>query len=190
MASEMKRLFVYSRTPSSPAEFVAYWSATYSFPREYLYTRNINGPHTPETLGELFLWKIGDRFAKSQLPKVQKTFIARLDEARELSAKASAESFLREFPKGGAIHRIFWLHCWQPMQFPIYDQHVHRAMTFLLDGQREELDEYSDRGKVSLYTSRFLPFFELFHGVDPRETDGALWAFGKFIKPPVSLPIE
>ena len=34
---------------------------------------------------------------------------------------------------GGAIWRIFWLHVQHTQHFPIYDQHVHRAMAFLVE---------------------------------------------------------
>ncbi len=181
-------LFIFSRTAVSPAEFVAYWSGTYSYEEEHRYTDNINGPHTPQRLRELFKWKIGKRFEVSQMPAIERDFISRMDEAQRVCNGVSAEQFLAAFTNGGPIYRIYWAHCWQPHRFPIYDQHVHRAMTFLCDGRCEEIANFSDAKKIVLYVAQYLPFWKRFEGFDPRETDRALWAFGKFIKaPPISI---
>lgn len=181
-------LFVYERAPTSPRAFVAFWSATYKYKNEDDYTHNIGRPHTPKTLRSLFAWKIGQRFADTHLPAIDRDFISRMNEAAKFPPDGSASDFLRLFPHGGLIYRIFWIHCWQPDRFPIYDQHVHRAMTFIEDGKPEEL-RGSDTKKLRTYLDRYLPFNGQFDGLDRREVDRALWAFGKFIKSP-KLPIE
>ena len=66
-------------------------------------------------------------------------------------------------------------------RFPIYDQHVHRAMAFLQTGEREEIPDY-DPQKVESYWRRYLPFHATFEGIESRSVDKALWAFGKFLK--------
>ena len=94
----------------------------------------------------------------------------------------SAETFLAQFATGGVIWRIFWLHCWQPDRFPIYDQHVHRAMMLIEDREPDDLAAKDDKRKIRLYLDRYLPFHRRFAGSDQRSVDRALWAFGKFIK--------
>ena len=95
----------------------------------------------------------------------------------------ASASALKEFLNrpGGAIWRIFWLHLQHPKLFPIYDQHVHRAMAFLQTGEREEIPDY-DPQKVESYWRRYLPFHATFEGIESRSVDKALWAFGKFLK--------
>jgi hypothetical protein len=82
------RLFVYRHSPASPADFVAYWEPLYGKKDkeldDRLYTPNINGPHTHDTLKELFQWKIGRRFFDTHWPNIERDFIARMDAVRQL----------------------------------------------------------------------------------------------------------
>lgn len=122
------------------------------------------------------------------MPDLKRHFIDRLDDARKLVKKLAAceprelaQHFLKEFKDGGAIYRIFWLHCWRP-SLPIYDQHVHRAMTFIKtydNGKTGELAKFNHDKKVQLYLDRYIAFFDEFRGMDGREVDKALWQFGK-----------
>jgi hypothetical protein len=175
--------------PASPREFVEFWAQRYYDSHEDLYTTNINRPPTEETLTALFKWKIGAwLFARALERTVKPRFLSRIEEARALPHDAGA--FLKTFADGGAIYRIFWLHCWHPRRFPIYDQHVHRAMVFIQDGRVEELGEYSDEAKIAKYLEWYIPFFEQFRdadisfnleadGVPGRKVDRALMAFGQ-----------
>jgi hypothetical protein len=95
-------------------------------------------------------------------------------------ARSEAEQFLARFDGGGAIWRIFWLHLWQPMRFPIYDQHVHRAMRFIQAGVIEETPERESE-KIHSYTDQYLQFYARFDGINHREVDEALWTYGKFL---------
>lgn len=190
MTIEMDQLFVYAPTPpTSLRQFVEFWAARYHWANDSLYTKNIHGPHTRNSLAELFKWKIGNMLFANKLPLVRRCFIDRRAEAAKLVKKfvgceprEFARRFLDQFKDGGAIWRIFWLHCWNP-RLPIYDQHVHRAMTFVIDnGAMEELPKLKATQQVQLYLDRFLPFFDEFHEMDGREVDKALWRFGKSLK--------
>ena len=175
------RLPIYEISSSSPGDFVAFWSQQYSYDKEGLYTRNIGKELTRKRVEELFEWKNGSRLAAQKARSVEKNYIGRISEVNKLPLNTEAESFLRQFASGGAIWRIFWLHCWQPARFPIYDQHVHRAMSFIEAGEREEISR-RDASKVDSYLLRYLPFHSKFSDVDSRTLDRALWVFGKFIK--------
>src|SRR5688572_14324714 len=72
------RLFTFDRAVASPADLVAYWSATYSYQEEHRYTDNIHGPRTPEGLRELFKWKVGKRFEASHMPAIERHFVSRM----------------------------------------------------------------------------------------------------------------
>jgi hypothetical protein len=183
----LDQLFVYRKVaPESVLEFVEFWSELYDYGNDEPYQRNINGPHTPEGLLELFRWKIGDRFFEAKKHILKRCFISRRKDAQRLvrdlprtGLREFAERFLVDhFKGGGAIWRIFWLHCWDN-RFPIYDQHVHRAMTYIEDKKPEELSGFLDKKKIRLYLDRYLPFFEHFKGIDSRMVDRALWQFGK-----------
>lgn len=176
--------FIVSQPIQGSAEtFVAFWSAQYQDPRERLYARNIGGPLTAQGILELFTWKNGGELAEHKRQSIEQNYIGRLHVLERLEPSASAEQFLERFPGGGAIWRIFWLHCWKPARFPLYDHHIHRAMTFIEDGRAEELAEVDDGPKVRLYLERYLPFYaRSFEGLDPRQADRAMLTFGRFMR--------
>jgi len=112
---------------------------------------------------------------------VEQNYVAHIAKVSGFPQTTSAASFLEAFPSGGAIWRIFWLHCWQPSRFPIYDQHVHRAMVFI---EKQQLEEIPERGteKVQQYLDRYLPFHQRFQNINQRSLDKALWSYGRFLK--------
>jgi hypothetical protein len=173
--------FMVVKPAASPAEFVAFWAPRYRYPEEELYTKNIGADHTDKSLEDLFRWKIGKWLFKPSESEVKRNFISRLEVARKLATDRDPKRFLEEFSTGGAIWRIFWLHCWN-QEFPIYDQHVHRAMTFIEEQTTEELGRKSDDQKIGLYLDRYIPFLRNFDGINTREVDKALFSFGKFLK--------
>jgi hypothetical protein len=197
------RVFVCTRRTASPREFVEFWERAYRDENEPLYTQNIRGPHTEETLLHLFHWKMGSVYFKTEkmLRSVRENFISQAERARGLPQNISAKEFLEAFPNGGPIYRIFWLHCWYPERFPIYDQHVHRGMVFIREGQLEELD-LENRKTIDSYLGQYLPFYEPFataskdlafdeerDGIRTRKADRALWTFGEFLKTAVGEAI-
>jgi hypothetical protein len=172
---------VYVAKNATTAEFVAFWAQYYSYRLEHLYTDNIGRPFTSKRVHALYEWKNGSRLAAPKLRSVERNYISRIAEVRRLAPNTTAEEFLRRFPSGGAIWRIFWLHCWQPDRFPIYDQHVHRAMAYIEQRRLEEIPA-SNVMKVQSYIERYLPFHQRFQGINARSVDCALWFYGKFVK--------
>jgi hypothetical protein len=82
------------------------------------------------------------------------------------------------------------------VRFPIYDQHVHRAMAFIQTGALEEIPT-DDAQKIASYIHRYLPFHATFAGIGiqsvNRAVDKALWAFGKFLSEanfPTASPLD
>jgi hypothetical protein len=181
--------FVFAPAAANAQQFVQYWAQFYDYEDAGLYSPNIGQPPTPERLKALFRWKMGARFFDTQWPGIEKHFIARLDEALAFPSDISHEMALGLFPNGGPVYRIFWMHCLQPNRFPIYDQHVHRAMNKLQGVDHRELITHTARAQIKQYTKRYLPFWEThFTGLDLRKVDKALWAFGRFINQKRNAP--
>jgi hypothetical protein len=177
------------------SDSVEFWARKYRDPNEHIYIEFINGTHTDESLDRLFYWKIGAKDYKKNIVSAYKNFISRRQLLGTLPDDISAEAFLAQFPSGGPIYRIFWLHCCYPNRFPIYDQHVHRTMTYLERGSADELEDYSAHRKIDVYLREYLPFYTTFStlnftfepardGVRGRKADRALWWFGKCLKAP------
>jgi hypothetical protein len=167
-----------SRTAES---FIRQWSEWYFYPREDLYATNVGRASTPEAIRALFLWKNGRRLSAAKQASVERNYVARRKELLKLDDDTSAADFLRVFREGGAVWRIFWLHCWNPQRFPIYDQHVHRAMEFIVAHRCREIPPSSPK-IIESYIDRYLPFWSSLPTVSNRGADKALWVFGRFLK--------
>jgi hypothetical protein len=180
------QLPVYSRNSTSESDFIAFWanqvSANGIEQDEKQYTPHIGKPLTRESLEALFRWKNQMRLSDKKRQSIETNYIGRLDELQKLSPDTEPDAFLKKFSKGGAIWRIFLLHCWSRAKYPIYDQHVHRAMTFIRKEPPQEIAGWSDRKKIDAYREEYVPFFDSFSEHGPRKVDRALWILGRFIK--------
>jgi hypothetical protein len=174
-------LLIFQSVRATHVQFVEFWSARYKDTQEDLYMINVGQELTTERILSLYQWKNGTPLSERKQASVLRNFVDRREELSQHQPDASARAFLDHFANGGAIWRIFWLHCWAPDRFPIYDQHVHRAMTFITNGVCEEIPQYDAR-KVDAYIESYLPFHAKFDGMNGRDVDKALWTFGKFLK--------
>ena len=82
---------------------------------------------------------------------------------------------------GGAIWNIFYLHCLDHDRWPIFDQHTYRAMNYMTKGIILEIPE-SNRKKYLAYQNEYIPFYDSMRSTNHRNTDRALFSFGKFLK--------
>ncbi len=172
--------------------FIDFWESQYRYELEPLYERNISiKPFTDDAIWGLFEWKNGNTIAEKKKKSVEQNYIihkkslivTQTTQFAPMSGDqtaALAKEFLTHFSKGGAIWRIFWLHCCN-QAFPIYDQHVHRAMVFLENGRIEELEKFTDKKKIDFYLTKYLQFHSQFSG-EQRKIDKALVTFGRFLK--------
>lgn len=64
--------------------------------------------------------------------------------------------------------------------FPIYDQHVHRAMAHLQGWTELEIPK-SNKKKIEIYLEEYLDFYNSFKGLPHKKVDEALWSYGKFL---------
>jgi hypothetical protein len=174
------KLIVYEPVNANKKVFIEFWSGRYTGYDDDFYEANVGQELTEERILRWFAWKNGRRLSDRKRDSVLKNYVARRDELAAIPAGETPAQTLARFSDGGAIWRIFWLHCWQPERFPIYDQHVHRAMRFIQAGAIEEIPDY-DPDKIRAYVGQYMPFHVQFNGLPQRAVDKALWAFGKFI---------
>lgn len=173
------RLMIYEPVSADAKAFIEFWSARYTGYDDDFYHANAGQELTESRILDLFEWKNGTPLSELKKKSVQRNFVARRGELASLHNHTPTQ-LLEHFSDGGVIWRIFWLHCWQPKRFPIYDQHVHRAMRFIETGVREEIPK-KDPDKIHAYIEQYMPFHARFDGLPQRSVDKALWAFGKFI---------
>jgi hypothetical protein len=172
-------LTIYQPVSADAKAFIEFWAARYTGYDDDFYEANIGQELTEARILDWFVWKNGTPLSELKRNSVLRNFVARRGELASLRDATPAQ-LLKHFSDGGVIWRIFWLHCWQPARFPIYDQHVHRAMRFIEAGVREEIPG-KDPDKIRAYIDQYMPFHARFDGMPQRSVDKALWAFGKFI---------
>lgn len=178
---------VYAREPASAADFINFWASQETAEGrdkdDKLYKPYIGKPLTAEGLRALYRWKNQGPLSAGKSLSVEINYIAYLETLRRLPLTTEPSAFLDKFKNGGATWRIFLLHCWSQSKYPIYDQHVHRAMKFIQGRPRaeEEIDR-NDSKKIHAYLNEDIPFFESFGVHGPRMVDRALWALGRFVK--------
>jgi hypothetical protein len=176
------KLISYVATIATKADFVSFWNNQYDllqYPEEP-YAKNL-GKLTEQSIMALFKWKNGGKLSALKEGSVRRNYISRVDEVRALGPEITAPAFLERFAEGGAIWRIFWLHCCRPV-FPMFDQHVYRAMRSIEEQASDELAGKSDTWKIELYLTQYLPFRRQFARLDQRKSDRALWSYGRFLK--------
>ena len=161
----------------SPNDFVRFWDQMYFGFDEGVYQDNINQPLTEERIVRWFEWKNGMRLSANKLQTVRRNFTPKELIGHDADARTLSEFLNRP---GGAIWRIFWLHLQHPLYFPIFDQHVHRAMAILLKWPEIDIPN-NDPTKIRTYLDSYCPFFKRFDGCEHRKIDRALWSFGEFL---------
>jgi hypothetical protein len=161
------------------SEFINFWSKQYFYPKDYLYNDNIGKELIEDRIWDLFLWKNGKPLLEKKKLSVKNNFIM---EKTKVPSKHDNLTLLSYLDKpGGMIWRIFWLHCNYPKIFPIYDQHVHRAMAKLKNWPKIDIPSLN-KTKIRTYINHYLPFWRKFFKFPPKKVDEALWSYGKFLK--------
>jgi hypothetical protein len=174
---------------ATPARFVQFWSSGWTdkdrkLDQDY-YNCNIGKDLTSDRLLALFEWKNQMPLSNGKRRMVE-GYASQLKRFAELSPDTEPDAFFNEFRKGRAIWRIFLFHCWSAWRgqkkYPIYDQHVHRAMNFIKGEHLEEIGNWSDQDKISSYVRRYVSFFESFKECDAQQADQSLMVFGRFVR--------
>ena len=157
----------------SADDFIVHWASKYTYD-ERKYEENIGRPLTAQSRLALFEWKNGSVISDRKLQSIERnyplTFDGRVD-----------ERYLQPDTGGGAIWNIFYAHCLEPTVWPIFDQHVCRAMWYMLESELREIPD-KDTEKLRVYRDDYVPFYRSFGPFPERRLDKALFTFGKFLK--------
>jgi hypothetical protein len=144
------------------------------YSEENKYDDNVGKQLTEQTRLELFEWKNGSVIAKKKIESINKNYPLVFNGNQE-------DRYLNHKKGGGAIWNIFYIHCLNPSQWPIYDQHTFRAMKYMKTGQITEIGN-TNKQKYESYKNAYIPFIRSFGDIDHRKLDKALFAFGQFLK--------
>lgn len=159
-------------------DFVNSWRKFYNRSNDYKYAPiESESPLTPESLLSIFEWKNGMPLSKLKLNSIANLGL-KIELINQLRSSFDVVTFEREFGHMSFVWRKFLMHAIQPSLFPIYDQHSHRAVDFLLS-------EQNPRESEAFYVNKFVTYIEAWKGnQNYKHVDEALFEFGKFIRSP------
>ena len=185
---EEMRYLILKKQEADPTDFVEFWAERYNDKYEPTYRKYIGKLLTPESVRALLAWKAMSFTRKSieagEYPFVE-AVIADLEHFQSipLNTPAEADKFLTNELKGkGMIWKVFTLHILNPAKYPIFDQHVYRAMVYLKTGKIEEIPP-SNEEKQLKYINEYPHFYNEEHKhFEDRKLDKALFSFGQFLK--------
>ena len=168
------------------SQFIDCWSRFYDYSGNEIYFKHLN-KNTLEAgdIQELFKWKNGMRLSTLKGISFETKILPRLGIINDLKQERSIafQSINDSFHDVSAIWRIFLAHIIKPNKFPIFDQHVYRAMIYLQTKEIKELKSI-DKVKLEKYENEYLKFY---YSISPeiydyKKYDEAMWVFGKFLK--------
>lgn len=176
----------------SKKDFIKLWLPLYDDKNQNLYDENIDrGYKDRNAFDSLFAWKNN----QLRLSQNKRNALDYFWEELQKIIKNDYPDYIESNPLSvlqklghdrGAIWRIFTLHIWKPDLWPIYDQHVHRAMMYIKTNTLDKENEIpsSHKKKLLKYIEEYCPFFNSFCSMDfsKSDVDKSLWSFGKFLK--------
>jgi hypothetical protein len=182
-------LYTILPTSSEPSFFVSFWMRYYDFGNEETYYSIIKKDQLQANdIERLFQWKNNMGKNRDAMSGGKKTFvekvITRLPVINRLKKDFDIEHYKKSFNDLSAIWGITLLHVVSSGVYPIYDQHVHRAYKFIVEGKPDIL-VFSNKERYRVYFEEYVPFFNTFkhhvHTQTSKEIDSALWAFGRYL---------
>lgn len=172
----------------SIVKFIEYWSSTYIYANgENKYLQNIvKTVFDNASLLLLFEWKNGSVLSGHKRKSFEKNILSKIKIINTLKTRFDFDIFKKEFENVSTIWKIFLLHIIKPDTYPIFDQHVFRAMSYIKFGIITEIPSDS-KEKERIYVVDYVVFFNKFRAEMPnicesKKIDEALWSFGKFLK--------
>jgi hypothetical protein len=168
--------------------FIDFWSSMYFYKLEDNYNSRINKRiFDEEDILKLYIWKNGTGLSKAKKISIETKIITNLDHINDSKANQNYDlnDHLSKYRNVSAVWSIFLLHLIHPKNFPIYDQHIHRAFVFITgtDDYHKIDEKLTDNLKFKFYSEIYLPFIEEnLKDFDLKKIDEAFFAFGQFLK--------
>jgi len=187
-------------------EFVDFWGSHYKYriadedsghAIDYYSEINLGSDLTSSNVLRLLRWKSPQYLSRVRAsgpnsgtvnPRVQKV-LKRIGSLNDFRAKRIDEATFDVvatsiFPTDGTVWKTFLKHCSRPLEFPIVDQHVHRAFNYHRGRHPDAIVDYTAYQDYfeSIHENvlgRF-PYLDELH--TRKLVDNALMAFGQFLK--------
>lgn len=170
-------------------EFIDFWSQFYNDSQnldEKLYCPYISdgGLLKEDSLDKLWLWKMGKYYFtifKKQIKLIEENKEDIFKFRKSNSDQEILFNFSKRFFPAGLIYQIFLMHICKPEEYPIFDQHVFRAFTFIT--KKEIVDKPQNIRDYWRYREFISQIYKEYK-ISLRDIDKGLMAFGQFLKNP------
>ena len=177
--------------------FIEQWSSLYNYDKMHLYDSNIiKSVFEEKDLKDFYKWKNGSDLSEKKGSSLEKKILSKLhlinkfkqDFNNKSNKNDTIDKFSIEFKDVSFVWKIFLLHIISPNNYPIYDQHVHRAYLFLnRDESFKNIENtISEKEKCKFYFNIYLPFInrkiEENNEFKIQDIDKAFFSFGQFLK--------
>lgn len=174
--------------PIDMAGFIRFWKQHYQYDpertQELYLTVSSKETYSEKDLRKLFEWKNGLNLSGKKENSLKKKILPYLDQINAFKKQGETDfnKIRAAFKNVSAIWFIFLAHTINKEAFPIFDQHVYRAMNYLESGQIGEIPSRNPK-KISIYQERYLPLYKQYRNDldNYKDWDEAFWAFGKFL---------
>ena len=172
--------------------FIEFWQRFYNYSStnpayEELIINRLRpfSDYTANQVRQLYLWKNNtkDKLNINKTSSVER-MVQKLDIINQLVHEWNEVLFKVHFGKISTVWQVFLMHIISPDRFPIFDQHVYRAYSYLTNQGSLALSG-NVQNQLLLYKQYQLFFDQIQQdcsSISPRTIDQALWAFGRFIK--------
>jgi hypothetical protein len=186
------RLCVLRTAKCSENDFVSFWAQFYvTRVPDSVYQDHISGERLErEDITCLLEWKNQGKLSRRK-EEVMKNIVDHLERINSFRLGridiATYHKAVSSFVKTGFVWKAFLFHIARPKQFPILDQHVLRAYTYLtrLQVPAKELYRAFDLETYLALVESYQGFFNDLcqrSGKDNRAVDKALFCFGQLLK--------
>lgn len=171
----------------SHSEFISFWKVRYRYESEINYSELLKSEVTEKNLKELFVWKNGMKLSPKKEESFKQKILPRIEtiEKYKIQRELPIKVLYEEFDQVSLVWRVFLCHVVRPDEFPIYDQHIHRAVLFIQGNENWKkvtntlTKNQKEKFYFDNYLKTFLPQLEEF---SLRDIDQALFAFGRYLK--------
>jgi len=179
-------LNILTPTSTNIQDFIEFWSKQYAYNNENTYYNSITKEvFELNDIQNLYIWKNGMKLSMLKQKSLDAKIKAKLSIINTLKKykTINIEGFKTEFKDVSAVWKIFLLHTLKPNEYPIYDQHIHRAFLFIHNEDWSNIsnDSVTNKNKELFYFERYLPFVESINYSDLKKLDEAFFAFGQFL---------
>ena len=178
-------------------KFIDFWAQMYKFKDDVPYDECINKKaFTEDDIQKLYEWKNGSKLSGAKQKSLDTNIKRKLSIINKLKSDFDLNAFLKEFEDfRGFVWKIFLLHIIKPLEFPIYDQHIHRAYQFIFEKDWQSVSaQMNEKAKCEFYFQTYLPFVKSEtkkYELEIRSLDRGLFVFGGNLKrKKISLSVQ